>query len=288
MRLKFLIPIFAFSALFADDSAMNVPSLTKSESVEPIGDVAATTPPSQTSSRRRSCQPPCLYPFRVQIGGNYTYAWVTPNGSDTTKGNLGGVQTIVEYRPPDSFYGALAFNWRMGTTENSITERKIKDFNTQERFGFTFSRDMAKARLTLFTGFGSRYLPEEVIVGSSSVDFDYVEFYVPVGFLFEVQPFTHFSWGLNFIWMPQVFPTVRIDPLSGAFWDLTYEKGNFYAEMPFKFATCFDGFAVIVSPFVESWHDGHTTATTNTGSVLDLPANKYLFTGVNLNFAFSF
>ena len=235
--------------------------------------------------------PPCVvaYPQRFQVGGTYAYSWITPKGNPTTSGNLGGVQAIYEYRPLGSVYAGAAFNWRAGKTTKNDSSRTLEDFNLQERLGYTFTTDPNSLRFTLFTGVGARYMAEKVKVETASVKFDYTEFYVPVGVLFDQPIISALSIGLNVQWMPQVFPMVKIKPLSGARWDLTYQWANFAADMPFTI-TPFQNrkFSFIIDPFFEYWRDGHTTAKTNRGLTLNLPGNKYLFAGVNVNLAFSF
>ena len=234
-------------------------------------------------------EPCCEFSEQFQIGGNYSYVWIKPKGNHTTHGSLGGVRAIYEHRPQDSIYAAAAFSWRSGTTEHGETKRTLQDFNGQERIGYTFGkRRIGSARLTLFTGVGVRYLAEKVSVHSTHLVMDYTEFYVPVGFLFEDKVNSLFAWGCNVQWMPQVFPMVRLKPLSRAQWSLTYKLSNFLIEFPFTFSTCSNRFSVIVSPFLESWHDGHSTAKTTAGLVLGLPSNSYLFTGVNVSFGWSF
>lgn len=230
----------------------------------------------------------CPYEHRLQIGGNYTYCWITPDGNSTTKGSLGGVVALYEYRPLQSIYAGAAFGYRIGNTTNSIGSRKLQDFNSQVRIGYTFCPSLALDRFTLFTGVGARFMPEKVKVGSASLDFDYTTFYVPLGFLAEFEVSDYFSIGCNFQWMPQVFPIVRISPLSGAWWDLTYQLCNFFVEVPFMFSFCNDRYALSINPFFETWRDGRSKAETLTGLTLSLPGNKYTFTGVNINFAFSF
>ncbi len=229
------------------------------------------------------------FPQRVQIGGNYSYARIKPKGNHSTKGSLGGVFAIYEYRPQDSVYAAAAFSWRSGMTKHSATHRKIQDFNGQERVGYTFGKKrIGDNRLTLFTGVGVRYLNEKVRVHSASLEVAYTEFYVPLGFLFENKVNSIFSWGCNFQWMPQVFPIVRLEPLNGAQWSLKYKLSNFLVEVPLTFNVYSDRLAIIVSPFFETWHDGRTTAKTKTGLKLGLPSNSYIFTGVNVSLGVSF
>lgn len=225
---------------------------------------------------------------RVQVGGNYSYCWIKPQGNSTMRGSLGGAQGIYEYRPLNFVYAAAAFGYRIGKTRNHAGSREIQDFNPQARVGYTYSNEGIVDRLTFFTGVGARYMPEKVKVGATSIKFKYTTFYVPVGFLFEQKVMQNFLVGCNFQWMPQVFPMVRIDPLDGAEWDLTYQLLNFYVEVPLILSLYKDRFTVSFSPFFETWRDGKSTAKTLTDLALALPGNKYYFAGVNVNFGYSF
>lgn len=225
---------------------------------------------------------------RIQIGANYTYCWITPEENSTLDGSLGGAQGIYEYRPIGSVYTGVAFSYKGGKTTNSVGSRSLQDFNPQMRIGYTCPTWKYADRFTLFTGVGARYMAETVTVGSISVDFDYTTFYIPLGFLYEQKIVNHFSIGCNFQWMPQVFPTVKISPLGGTRWDLTYQLANFLIEIPFIISTDDDRFFVSINPFFESWRDGKSTAVTLTNLALNLPGNKYLFTGVNVNFGYCF
>ncbi|HEV7738445.1 MAG TPA: outer membrane beta-barrel protein [Chlamydiales bacterium] len=303
MRLKTcgaLLLLSAFS-LFAEED-LSVGQLRKrlaatstSETSTDNSVAAAKNPQTPCKTTKPvPCQPcsPCcvvVYPQRFQVGGTYAYSWITPKGNPTTSGNLGGVQAIYEYRPLGSVYAGAAFNWRAGKTTKDDSSRTLEDFNLQERLGYTFRSQPFSLRLTLFTGVGARYMAEKVKVESASVKFDYTEFYVPVGFLVDRQVISSLSIGLNAQWMPQVFPMVKIKPLSGARWDLTYQWTNFSVDMPFTITPLKNKqFSLIIDPFFEYWRDGHTTAKTNRGLALNLPGNTYLFAGVNVNLAFSF
>lgn len=246
---------------------------------------------SANGSRDRSNgeqQPVLGYDQRVQIGGNYTYCWITPEGNSDLSGSLGGAQGIYEYRPLYSIYAGAAFSYRIGTTSNEVGTRELQDFNPQARLGYTFSKANIFDRLSLFTGFGARYMAETVSVGSLSLDFDYTTFYIPLGFLLERTVVKNFMIGCNFQWMPQVLPMVRIDLLDGAQWDLTYQLLNFFVEVPFTFSVYDNCCKISVCPFFETWRDGESTAETLTRLTLSLPGNTYMFTGVNVNFGFSY
>lgn len=292
MRLKIYTALLSCASLFAsgDSDAEDHFESGAKEQEAPLTVSCDLSPPTRSD---QTC--PCPFPHRIEIGGNYTYAWITPEGNPTTSGNLGGAQFLYEYCPPRSIYAAVAFSWRTGDTESSPTaSRSLQDFNIQERIGYTLSFSRYQTRATLFSGIGARYLPETVTVGTASVEFDYAEFYVPVGCLLEKQFNSYFSFGVNFQWMPHIFPTVRIDPLSGTHWDLTYQLNNFFIEVPFKFTNCSNRFYLTLAPFFELWHDGESTAAATNGvggpvgAVLGLPSNTYLFTGVNVNLGATF
>ncbi len=252
--------------------------------------IQCTTPTSAPKKSNSSIHRDHL----LSVGGNYTYTWITPKGDHTVKGSLGGAQFLYEFRPPNSIYAGLSGDWRIGKPEHHGASRKIQDINVQERVGYTFSFQHDKIRLSLFSGIGVRCMPETVQLGTTYLRLTYTNFYVPVGAMFEKRYYSHFAGGLQFQWRPQVLPLVHIKPLSGAEWNLTYKLNNFYFAMPLKFIACDSKIACSLSPFFELWHDGKTTATTLSGSQgttslsLNLPKNKYLFAGVNLNFEFIF
>lgn len=250
-------------------------------------------PAPKTVSQEKT--PPPSDPHRIEIGANYTYAWVTPDSNPTTSGSLGGTQFLYEYRPPQSVYAAFAFNWRIGnTTHDSSPSRSLQDFNLQERLGYTHWCVKHDVRITAFSGFGARYMPETVKSGSFSVDFNYATLYIPIGCLLEKRFDSMFSLGFNFQWLPQIFPTVLISPLSGTHWSLKYRLDNFLFEIPFKVSAYSDRFLFSFVPFFELWNDGESVAfTTNgfggpVGLTLNLPGNRYLFTGANVNFGVNF
>lgn len=240
----------------------------------------------EESSHQEEC---CIqtYDHRLQIGPNFTYCWVSPEGNSSTDGPLGGAQALYEYRPFDFFYGAIAFNWRQGSTDNSVTKRNLIDVHAQERLGYTFALSCYSSRLTLFSGLGGRYMSEKVTTGSSSVTFNYAQFYVPVGFLADYEINSCFNWGLGFQWRPQFYPTVDIIPIDGARWKLRKKLDNFYAEMPLTIKLS-DSFSWTLNPFFEYWNDGETLAATTLGLPLALPSNQYYFVGLDVNFVWDF
>lgn len=226
----------------------------------------------------------------LQIGANYTHANIKVDGQSSFDGNLGGVQGIYEYKPSNSFYAALKAAWKEGKTENSSAKRKLAYVDAQERIGYTYSPCCSDWAVTIFTGFGYRYLEHRLEqFDEPSIKFRYNEFYIPLGFLSEYFFCSCWSVGLNCIWMPQVFPTVEIVPLKGAHWDLKNTISNVLIELPFTYFfqenRCY---SVVLKPFYERWEDGRSTAKTSNGQELGLPKNRYDFWGVELNFSYVF
>lgn len=226
---------------------------------------------------------------RAQIGGNYTYVNLKVQGQ-SFHGNLGGAQGSYEYRPWDSFYGGLRLSWKEGSTECSETRRSLVYIDLQERLGYSYGSCNEKWLVSFFSGFGYRHLGQTLRVsGQSPVTFDYNEFYIPVGLLSDYYFNSCFSGGLNAVWMPQVYPTVKIAPLKGTRWILKSTLGNALIELPvtYYFGEC-RRYCLIFKPFYEHWEDGKSTAKTPSGTALNLPKNLYNFWGAELNFGFSF
>ncbi len=226
----------------------------------------------------------------LQLGGNYTHVNMKVKGQLSFHGNLGGAQGSYEYRPWNRFYGGARLAWKEGSTESSGAKRSLIYVDAQERLGYTYASHSRKWLLTFFSGFGYRYLSQRLKQsGQSSVTFNYNEFYIPVGLLSNYFINSWCSLGLNAIWMPQVYPTVKITPLKGARWILKNTYSNVLVELPMTFFfTQNKRYSLILKPFYEHWEDGKSTAKTSNGTPLGLPGNLYNFWGAELNFGFSF
>lgn len=228
-------------------------------------------------------------PSRLQIGGNYTYVHIQPKGTSGFNGNLGGVQGMYEYRPMNSFYGALKGMWRQGETSSATEDRFLIDVDVQERLGYTLATADERYLVSLFTGFGYRYLGHNLTESGSTLELNYNEFYVPVGFLVDYAANSNVSLGLYVTWMAQVDSTVTLVPTSGAQWILHKRYMNFLVELPLTLSMGAENqFLVILKPFYESWQDGATTAQTTSSVALGVPQNTYNFAGVELNLGYQF
>lgn len=232
----------------------------------------------------------CSTDYRVQVGGNYTWVSMHPDGESSFSGNLGGAQAVFEYRPMNNIYGGAKLTLRDGEIHGSWGKRSVLYIDAQERLGYTFGCQNDDWSVTLYTGFGYRYNAQKLDPkDGSSLKFRYNEFYIPVGTSIDYSFNPCFAMGLGFTWMPQIFPTLAIDPLKGAHWTLTNQLANFFVELPFIFTLPQDQrFAVIINPFYEYWQDGRTTAETEGGQELGIPRNTYNYVGVEVNIAFSF
>jgi hypothetical protein len=230
-------------------------------------------------------EPPTSY---LSIGGSYSYAYIKPTDKGSTAGSLGGMQALYEYKPYNRFYGAAAGFWKQGNTERS-GDRFLVQFDIEERLGYTWGSCRKERLLTLFSGFGYRRNADRVTRFGHTVRFYYNEFYIPVGFLFKGRINSVVSLGLNFHWMPQVFSTVLIRPLKGARWCLNNKIDNFRAELPLTLLVSQrPNIFIVLEPYFEYWRDGHTSARTKLGTSLHVPGNTYLFTGIQLDFGYSF
>jgi hypothetical protein len=224
----------------------------------------------------------------LRVGAAYSYVWLTPEGEDAFRGNLYGAQGIYEYAPCQSIYQALKFSWKQGKAHRHSDSRFLLDFDVHERIGYTFCPCDQAWRMTGFTGFGYRFLGHTLRQPTfENLHFDYNEFYIPLGLLASMN-FDH-DWdvGFNAIWMPQVFPSVNIDPLGGANWVIRRKLGNFRVELPVNYSQCREWFLEL-KPFFEFWQDGETTAVNEFGVHLDNPQNTYLFLGFELNVGWNF
>jgi len=232
---------------------------------------------------------PCIEPgdfsSHLQVGGSYTHVRLTPDGYSSYNGNLGGAQALYEFRTCQRIYGGLSVSWRQGKISGILGNGTLRDGNVEERIGYTFGRNAYL--FSLYTGFGFRYI--EQAKGSPVVKYKYKEFYVPIGFLYDCQFTSNFNWGLYGVWMPQVHPTVTIEPIGGSRWILKRTWKNAALAMPFTFAcNTSRSFTLIFKPFFEYWQDGKTTAKSVTGASLGVPQNTYLFGGIDVNLCYSF
>lgn len=291
--------VLAGSALFKDSS-----SITATPSLEPVSlteetsiaeshlelaslpdniTIAAAPPPNSPPSPIQD-----QYSSRLKWGASYTHVSFKPEEHNTLNGNLGGLQGLYEYRSHNGFYAGVQLVWKQGTMEGSAPDRSLLYIDTQERIGGHMSLPSMRGEWTFFAGLGYRHLGHEV-KSHPSLSLQYNEFYVPIGLEMEYQVSSCFSWDLNFVWMPQFFPSLWINPGRGANWSLTPQLVNFFVEMPFSFTLTKDRrWHLDLAPFYEHWENGHSTAKSSSGTSLGIPKNNYEFFGLNINASYSF
>jgi len=243
---------------------------------------------SKSSHPAQDCAMHSTLPMYLQIGGDYTYVIMSPRNNNSFSGSLGGAQALFEYKKLDYVYGGAKFAWRMGNMTGDDGDRSLLDIDIESRIGYVASGVHGECHpwtVIPFTGFGFRYLYETV----PTLSFEYDEFYVPVGLLTQYRFNTFFALGFDLTWMPQVYPTVFIDPLKGARWITTHQIGNVLVEAPMTF-NVYDKYnlTMVVKPYFEFWQDGKTTAVTATNVNLGIPGNYYYFMGIDINLGYSF
>ena len=229
------------------------------------------------------------YPHHIFVGANYTRAYLKPSGNPSFSGNLWGAQASYAYCKSNFFYGALDFEWRYGNVKASNGKRDVQDIIGEERLGYLLEVS-PNILLTFFSGFGFRQIWHDVkLKESRSIDLRYNHFYMPLGIYSHFYPTDFISFGLNATWYAQVFPTLTISPLGGARWKLQRKFANFLIELPVTFLDLFvKNLSLILTPQLEVWQDGRTTARSSSGVSLGLPKNTYIFWGGEVNLKYRF
>lgn len=277
-------------------SASMVPEMFAYNSVEVSEEVQLTSvsteqvPDSSSQEGNALNMPARELSSYFEIGADYTHVNFKPQGNSSFHGNLGGLQGSYEYKPKDNFYAGVNFSWKEGQMHGSDGKRSLLYIDAQERLGYTVAVKSLDYTFTVFSGLGYRHFGQKLTPNvGSSLKFRYNEFYIPVGIKSDYVVNSWFEMGLDFTWMPQVYPTVSIVPLKGSRWILTDRLANFYVNLPMNFTVTKDKrFHIVVDPFYERWQDGHSTAETSKGVALGLPGNTYNFWGANVNFLYCF
>lgn len=226
-----------------------------------------------------------------QVGFGYEHLKFTPHDNPSFSGNLYGAQAKYEYKPCNGLYEAVKFNWRNGNIHGSGANRRINDYDTQGRIGFSLSPLWQCLSITPFTGFGWRNIEHKLHQPNLlNLEFDYNEVYIPVGLLVDLALSECLYVGLSTTWMPQVFSNVNIIPLNNIRWTLQNTTSNVLIELPitYNFCYCDMNWYLNFSPNFQYWQDGKSLASTTSGLDLGLPENDYIFWGFELNVGCSF
>lgn len=255
------------------------------------GTQKAKTSAVQTQAPPKPTLKEDTYTLKGDIGANYTFMKLSPESIHSFTGNLGGLQTSLEFLPRKFLYEGVNFLWRTGTLSSIASKQiKIEDFDTQLRLGYV-NTDYDRLRFIGFTGMGWRYLGENhETPGVEDLHLNYNEIYIPVGVMFDYKIYDCFSFGFNGTWMPEIFSTVNFVPLDNGRWITQSKLANFQLEMPFVGYHTYKGidFNLEFKPFFQFWQDGKTLAETSTGLDLGLPQNNYYLGGAMLNLGASF
>lgn len=228
----------------------------------------------------------------LSVGFGYSRLKFQPGSTPSFTGDMFGAQAKYEYKPVNCLYEAVKFNWRQGDIHaGDGVNRKLTDFNTQGRIGYTFSPTCTNFAITGFTGFGWRYLGHKLTQPAlQSMRFNFNEVYIPLGILVDLALNDCLYIGLTTTWMPQVFSTVNIIPIGDIRYILSKTTSNFLVELPitYNFCECGLNWFFQFTPTFEYWQDGAPTASTESGLSLGLPKNDYTFWGFELNLGCAF
>lgn len=284
MSLAFLSPIFLLAQLqqdplLASSNPTNKPGFKKVRYSDPVDKKQPALIPSYNQH----------YLSIIELGANYTHASQKIKDQPLYHGNLGGAQASYEYQGFNDLYMGLLTTYKQGTLDNTKGHRSFLYIDVHQRIGYSYATGGKRWIGSFYTGVGYRHYGQTLKQDQTTIQFDYNTFYIPLGVKANYYFNTWIVGSLNFMWMPQVNSTVKIDPLKGARWSLEKSLVNLKVELPLTFFfTENRRYSVCLKPFYEYWEDGKTTAKLENGTVLGLPGNTYNFWGAELNFGFSF
>ena len=244
---------------------------------------------STESAKKETSKENPFSPSWISFGGSYSYAHISPSQLPSDHGWLYGLQMSYQYQIPNKLSFGGYVSWRQGLTECLNSSRFLNVIDVHERIGYCLGSFKKERLANFFTGFGYRLNAEHVKTPSESVHFDYNNFYIPIGFTFSGRVYPVIYFGTSIMWMPQIYPTLNIEPLKGARWSLTYRFANLRLEAPVTFKTNTSSlFSIQLNPYFEYWQNGHTYAKSQLGTKLTVPSNNYLYLGFELNLRYAF
>ena len=245
-------------------------------------------PCSLTNLEWRLCRHSRLY-----IGPQFYHMHFSIDQLPSYNGWLGGGEGGYEYLKEKGLYTRVDGYMNVGKLDNSTNSntRKVHDNAISLVFGYNFLLGQCEAiRFTPYIGYGLSYISNRLTTDNSSLKFVYLKYYIPVGGQLIYSFLEDFQLGLTFEWMPFVDRTVNRSSNPGTRWTLDSTNG-FQVELPFRwyFAdVCWGTWDLSLMPFWRRNADGATSATTTSGTQLELPAQVYNNWGAKFYLGYSF
>jgi len=86
----------------------------------------------------------------------------------------------------------------------------------------------------------------------------------------------HWIFGLNVTWCPEIYPTVQIVPLKGAFWNLKTKSGNVRVTLPVTYSYN-DCYSVVLKPTMSAGKMDERLQRHRAGSLWVYPETATIF-----------
>ncbi|MEX0962108.1 MAG: hypothetical protein WDZ28_04545 [Simkaniaceae bacterium] len=233
---------------------------------------------------------------------NYSKLWLGPQffhlhlgveELNTYKGYLGGAAAGFERKYIWDLYVNLNGSYALGNLSgNGGRSRYIHDEYVEGLFGLSIPLScQCNWVLTPYLGYGFTFVDHHLSAPNlSSLKFRYSKYYLPIGFILDYTPFDFWNIGLDFKWMPQIDPLLKIVELSGGRWELAHKQG-YMVKLPLSFELYEKNqtfWSLTLTPFWRWTKDGSTQAVTNNGTPLDIVENLYIYWGAQAAFAIHF
>jgi hypothetical protein len=230
------------------------------------------------------------YLSRLSFGASYTYLHLGIENDSSFVGNLGGAQISYQYRPLNHLYADIKTSWKMGAVYASNRKRSLIYLDEFQRIGYTASFAADSCAASFFSGFGYRYYRQKIDSEFTKDSLHTTNFlYIPVGALIEYAASTYFSFALDFMWMPQVYASLKIKS------DDTYKKrvsnqlGSISIYLPLSFTfNNLKEFHFVITPFYQRWKTCDPVAQNSAEKMKFTQINTYDFSGVDVNFQYCF
>lgn len=247
----------------------------------------------ETFCPKPKCQATFVNRTRVWAGPEVFHLRLGVDKINNYRGYLGGVVGGFERKYVWDLYVNVNGSYALGRLNGqSSRSRFVHDMFVEGLFGGSIPLTACHNLLfTPYLGFGYTHVIQHLRAsGLPSLNFKYSKYYLPLGFIFDYMPISWVNVGLDFKWMPQIDPTLKVVDLSGGRWELAYKQG-FFVKLPIEFIfkkheRYFWNVGVV--PFFRWMKDGQTQAVTNNGTRLAIPENQYTYWGGQVTFAINF
>lgn len=206
------------------------------------------------------------------------------------KGMLYGVNGGYRYERPWGIYANIEANYGQGKLKNGGSyDRYIHEYDIWGVLGYRFGGGCCENwSITPYAGFG--YLLQNETLSEIDVTYRYHIYRVPLGIRLDFAFCSCWKVGLDLTALPQVDPTVKVNKMVGARWNLA-KRTDWIVRLPIEYDICICGcpnLTLILTPFWKQDNDGGSTARTSSGANLGLPPQKWNAWGASFDLRWNF